>query len=659
MLAILWQFADSGYTWLGSTMGFFFRRSTNFGPFRLNFSKSGIGASVGVKGARLTMTPRGTTYITVGGDGFYYRETLSNRGGSPPDVNRLPPFVLPTSTLSSTNEIGTADVADLVDSSSETLIQRLNERAKMFNPAWLLYALAFTTAFYAVMMSSPPSDDPELPDVSSPFSPERSINSKDEYSILVTRYGYPNSVLASDAIGTVLLRTASFDSVHVTVAFVPNGCVRAYEEILRANAEKARYPALTKQKTTNVSGCAVSPVNGWTIVQYGDSSEDQRISAAFAKYRLDTIKLKQEAPPVLRIEGDAASTKKSTQRSRSKIVPKLQSDAKSKPQIWALSDQTRKQASAVDSWKPYAMPVVISGALSFFIVGIIVHRKNTEKRTSRLFFELDESHQQKYSIVREALTHLGKSHRIWRIEARSATSDWKRNAGASTLIRRSPISVGVASPPRVETNLAIPSINLGAVKLFFLPDVILYLERGTYGGIGYDAFCVEQNLTRFIEDEHVPSDATVVDRTWRFVNKGGGPDRRFNNNVQLPVVQYGVLLLKSSRGLNIHLNTSNAQESLAFANCWRSLRSHVGTVERREGMRPSEPELPTGPRDQALKMLGLNADASPDEISNAYRRLAQMYHPDKVAGLASEFQTLADSRMKEINGAYQLLKQTE
>jgi DnaJ-class molecular chaperone len=50
-------------------------------------------------------------------------------------------------------------------------------------------------------------------------------------------------------------------------------------------------------------------------------------------------------------------------------------------------------------------------------------------------------------------------------------------------------------------------------------------------------------------------------------------------------------------------------------------------------------------------------DASEAEISAAYRRLAQMYHPDKVAGLAPEFQALADERMKEINAAYEVLKQ--
>ena len=39
-------------------MGWSFRRSKSFGLFRLNFSKSGVGFSVGVKGARIGAMPR-------------------------------------------------------------------------------------------------------------------------------------------------------------------------------------------------------------------------------------------------------------------------------------------------------------------------------------------------------------------------------------------------------------------------------------------------------------------------------------------------------------------------------------------------------------------------------------------------------------------------
>jgi hypothetical protein len=122
-------------------MGLFFRRSTRVGPFRLNFSRSGVGASVGVKGARVTVTPRGTTYVTVGSHGLYYRKTLSNRGGPRPAHPSGPTPSYPPVDLTK-GVIASAGSSEFVDSSSEHLIQQLNERANMFNPAWILYVVA-------------------------------------------------------------------------------------------------------------------------------------------------------------------------------------------------------------------------------------------------------------------------------------------------------------------------------------------------------------------------------------------------------------------------------------------------------------------------------------------------------------------------------------
>lgn len=58
-------------------MGFYFRKSKSFGLFRLNFSKSGVGVSTGVKGARLSVGPTGT-YINLGRNGIYYRKKLDS-----------------------------------------------------------------------------------------------------------------------------------------------------------------------------------------------------------------------------------------------------------------------------------------------------------------------------------------------------------------------------------------------------------------------------------------------------------------------------------------------------------------------------------------------------------------------------------------------------
>jgi DnaJ-domain-containing protein 1 len=55
-------------------------------------------------------------------------------------------------------------------------------------------------------------------------------------------------------------------------------------------------------------------------------------------------------------------------------------------------------------------------------------------------------------------------------------------------------------------------------------------------------------------------------------------------------------------------------------------------------------------------VLNVPTNATQDEITTAYRKMAQMYHPDKVAGLAPEYREIADKRMKDINAAYEQLQ---
>ena len=61
-------------------MGFYLRKAFRAGPIRFNLSKSGIGLSAGVTGARLGMSSAGRTYVHGGRGGVYYRKSLG--GGS-------------------------------------------------------------------------------------------------------------------------------------------------------------------------------------------------------------------------------------------------------------------------------------------------------------------------------------------------------------------------------------------------------------------------------------------------------------------------------------------------------------------------------------------------------------------------------------------------
>ena len=56
-------------------------------------------------------------------------------------------------------------------------------------------------------------------------------------------------------------------------------------------------------------------------------------------------------------------------------------------------------------------------------------------------------------------------------------------------------------------------------------------------------------------------------------------------------------------------------------------------------------------------VLGIERDASEEEIKKAYRKMANKYHPDKVAHLGKEFQEIAEKRFKEVQKAYEMLKE--
>jgi DnaJ like chaperone protein len=63
---------------------------------------------------------------------------------------------------------------------------------------------------------------------------------------------------------------------------------------------------------------------------------------------------------------------------------------------------------------------------------------------------------------------------------------------------------------------------------------------------------------------------------------------------------------------------------------------------------------------QAYATLGLTDKATDQEIKRAYRKLVSQYHPDKLVarGLPEEMMEMAKTRVRDINTAYDQLKQT-
>lgn len=61
-------------------------------------------------------------------------------------------------------------------------------------------------------------------------------------------------------------------------------------------------------------------------------------------------------------------------------------------------------------------------------------------------------------------------------------------------------------------------------------------------------------------------------------------------------------------------------------------------------------------RDNPYRIFGLTEEASDAEIDQAYRRLMNQYHPDKLSGAAPDLRRQAEAKARELNGAYDRIR---
>lgn len=200
-------------------------------------------------------------------------------------------------------------------------------------------------------------------------------------------------------------------------------------------------------------------------------------------------------------------------------------------------------------------------------------QKDTLRRTTVILYDLEDEAEQDYSVLHDAFQGLRESSKLWHIAGSGRVLDTKYHAGASSVVRRSETFVTVGDPPLVRSNIQIPLLPVGRQTMAFLPDRLLVFDQGSVGAISYDDLKIRVSSTRFVEEEGLPSDAKVVDRTWRYVNRKGGPDLRFRDNPELPVCLYEELHFSSSSGLNEVVQLSRSGAGKALFSALQTLRS--------------------------------------------------------------------------------------
>lgn len=217
-----------------------------------------------------------------------------------------------------------------------------------------------------------------------------------------------------------------------------------------------------------------------------------------------------------------------------------------------------------DSASPLLMGLVVPVAVIGGVFCWLVSLKDALRKTTVIMYDLEPEVETAYAKLHDAFTELESCARTWHVQARAQVRNAKYHAGAGSVLERTAISLSTGAPPFVKCNVEVPLIPAGKQTLAFMPDRLLVFEPASVGAVDYRDLVVTYDQSRFIEGESLPRDASVVGRTWRYVNKNGGPDRRFNNNREIPICLYDQIHLASSTGLNEVIQLSKQGASAAF-----------------------------------------------------------------------------------------------
>lgn len=199
--------------------------------------------------------------------------------------------------------------------------------------------------------------------------------------------------------------------------------------------------------------------------------------------------------------------------------------------------------------------------------------RDRARRSVVVFYDVNDTAAAQFRAVVDASAHLSTVAGKWRITQSGelgAGYQRKVNAGASSLVSRQPVAIGSRAPRELVTNVQVPTRTAGRTSQLFLPDRVLVRENRNYVDAAYDELEISDATTRFVESpgRELP-DTKQVGTTWQYVNKGGGPDRRFANNPILPIVNSGEVVITIPGGLRWQLQISRSESASYPANALR------------------------------------------------------------------------------------------
>jgi Holliday junction DNA helicase RuvB len=598
-------------------MGWYIRKSISIGPVRLNFSKSGLGVSVGVTGARVGTGPRGA-YVHIGRNGLYYRERIGGRArrNDPPASSGGP--------SPNTSQTKPADAEHFVDSSNEAVLAAINRRIAAFEVAPLVVLVLLTALLIVAYLasrdrpvtqhsvdrvsdSSPPLQTAVILSVGAAKANLRA-GPGTQFQTLRVLQRTDSVVATADQGNWKLIHLVNDPSVQGWVyASLLTGGSSGPPPTSSPEGEDAQDSA-SEDSSTEASGGGLIPIS-WPVS-----------SGLILIVGLVTV------PIVVQLDKDRKTFElnynlDAEEEARFERICAGLRGLQASDRVWCVEgEQESTDTPGISHIIERRTPVRVASVAPPYVA------------LNREVFSIDLGQQRIFFLPDQLLIfgnhgYGGVSYSSLQVsngQTRFIESEYLPRD--SEVIDRTWQHVRQDGGPdrRFATNPSIPIVLYGRIELRSesgLDVRLLVSNNGNAAGFA-TAFTRSTGDSSGTEREQ-SARASDGDQQEQNRTDGQADDER--------------------RG-----DGQRADE--ARADGWQSTEHQSRENERNAGAKPS----PGG--GSAWEVLGVPEGTPLVEVAAAYRRLAQQNHPDKVATLDAEFRALAEKRMTEINAAYDAIK---
>lgn len=214
---------------------------------------------------------------------------------------------------------------------------------------------------------------------------------------------------------------------------------------------------------------------------------------------------------------------------------------------------------AIDTKTP-VLSMILSGIVLFPAAAIGLWNTSLldhSRRNVKFRYRIEGAGKDAFDRINSVLDEIHACKQLLLLKGRVHFEDTRYSAGMKSKAELIPVELNRANPPLMDLDFTVWHIKAFNVDYFFMPDHLLVYQGAHAGGVSYNNVNFEIGFEEMLAQGNIERtvESRVIGSTWRFVNKDGSPDKRFNNNVEIPKLELGRIVMGGS-GIEMSLFVS-------------------------------------------------------------------------------------------------------